>query len=264
MRGDLVTPASLRNVDAAARACEDADVVVNLAGAPIAQRWTAAYKDEIRRTRVDLPRALLDRMARLTRIPSAYVSASAVGYYGTSETETFAESSPPGEDFLARVCAGWEQEAIRAAGLGMRVALVRTGIVLGTDGGALVKLLPPFRLGLGGRIGSGKQWMSWIHLDDEIGIYLHAIDGGTGAYNAVAPQPVTNAEFTESLGSVLHRPTLLPVPVVALRALLGEGATIVEDGQRVLPERTLATGYTFRHEQLEPALRSLLRYESRA
>lgn len=234
-------------------------MVVNLAGAPIAQRWTAAYKEEIRRTRVDLPRALLEGIARFTKIPSAYVSASAVGYYGTSETQTFVESSPPGDDFLARVCAGWEQEAIRAAGLGMRVALVRTGIVLGAEGGALAKLLPPFRLGLGGRIGSGKQWMSWIHLDDETGIYLHAIDGGTGAYNATAPQPVTNAEFTETLGSVLHRPTLLPVPNLALKAAFGEGATIVLDGQRVLPERTLATGYRFRHTQLEPALQSLVR-----
>ena len=232
-------------------------MVVNLAGAPVAQRWTTAHRAEIRRTRIDLPRALLDRIARFQKVPSAYVSASAVGYYGTSETQTFVESSPPGDDFLARVCADWEQAAIRAAGLGMRVALVRTGIVLGTDGGALPKILPPFRLGLGGRIGSGRQWMSWIHIEDQIGIYLHAIEGGAGAYNATAPNPVTNAEFTENLASVLRRPAFLPVPAVALRAMLGEGATIALDGQRVLPERTLATGYRFRYTQLEPALRSL-------
>lgn len=233
--------------------------MVNLTGAAVAKRWTSARKAEIRRSRVELTRALLDRIGSLERKPVAYVSASAIGYYGTSLTETFVETSPPGTDFLARVCHDWEREANRAANLGMRVAVVRTGIVLGPDGGALPMMLPPFRLGLGGKLATGAQWMSWIHIDDLIDAYLHAIDGTAGAINATAPAPVTNAEFTRTLGEVLRRPAILPVPEFALKALFGEGALILTEGQRVLPERTLASGYHFRYPDLETALRSLLR-----
>lgn len=258
-RGDLVVVTSLRDIDEAAKACEHADVIVNLSGAPVAKRWTPARKVEIRRSRVELTRALLDRIAHFERKPLAYISASAIGYYGTSLTETFVEMSPPGTDFLARVCEDWEREANRAAELGTRVAIVRTGLVLGPDGGALPMMLPPFRFGLGGKLASGEQWMSWIHIEDLTDAYLHAIDGTTGAINATAPDPVTNAEFTRTLARVLGRPAVLPVPEFALKAIFGEGASILTEGQRVLPERTLASGYRFRYPELEPALRSLLR-----
>ncbi len=253
-RGDEVVEASLRNVDAAAQACEGSDTVVQLAGAPVTTRWTAAAKDEIRRSRVDATHALVDRLAQVRARPKVYVSASAVGYYGASETATFTESSPPGNDFLADVCAGWEREASRAGELGMRVACIRTGIVLGPDGGALARLSPIFNLGLGGVIGSGRQWNSWIHIDDVVGIYLLAIDRADGALNATAPESVRNVDFTWALASAVHRPAFLPVPAFALRAIFGEGASILTTGQRVLPERPLSFGYKFNHPQLTTAL----------
>lgn len=263
-RGDQVGAVSLRDPDAAAAASAGSDAVVNLAGASVSQRWTAAHKREIARSRVDLPAAYLAALSRARTRPRTYVSASAIGYYGTSRDATFTEMSPPGEDFLARVCVDWEATAQSAAGLGMRVALVRTGLVLGTDGGALAPLLPVFRAGLGGVVASGEQWYSWIHVDDLVGIYLLALDAATGPLNATAPVPVTNREFTHTLGRVLHRPTLLPVPAFALQALLGEGATIVTEGQRVLPERPRAAGYVFRHPALEGALRALVQPAPRA
>jgi uncharacterized protein len=256
-RGDDVVEASLRNVDAAAHACEGSDAIVQLAGAPVATRWTAAAKAEIRRSRVDATRQLVDRLAKVRARPKAYVSASAIGYYGASETATFTESSPPGDDFLAGVCVDWEREASRAAELGMRVACIRTGIALGAGGGALARLLPIFKLGLGGVVASGKQWNSWIHIDDVVGIYLLAIDRGQGALNATAPEPVRNVDFTSSLASALHRPAFLPVPAFALHALFGEGASILTTGQRVLPERTLSIPYKFTFPQLAPALSSI-------
>ena len=243
-----------------AEASLDSDVVVNLAGAPVAVRWTKSAKREIVRSRVDLTREYLDALVRWGTFPKAYISASAVGYYGTSPTATFDESSPPGRDFLAEVCVAWEAEADRAAALGMRVAKIRTGLVLGTDGGVLGKLLPIFRRGLGGTVASGEQWYSWIHADDEVGIFLHAIDGrADGVLNAAAPNPVTNREFTRALARTLGRPALFPVPALAGRVLFGEGALMLNEGQRVVPQRTLATGYVFRHPELGEALRSLLR-----
>jgi hypothetical protein len=253
-RGDEVVEVSLRNVDAAAQACEGSDAVVQLAGAPVTTRWSAAAKDEIRRSRVDATRALVDRLAHVRARPKVYVSASAVGYYGASETATFTESSPPGNDFLAEVCVGWEREASRAGELGMRVVCIRTGIVLGPDGGALARVLPIFKLGLGGVIASGRQWNSWIHIDDVVGIYLLAIDRAEGALNATAPEPVRNVDFTWALASALHRPAFLPVPALALRSIFGEGASILTTGQRVLPERTLALGYEFRYKQIIAAI----------
>lgn len=256
-RGDAVTEVSLRDPAAAAAACEGADAVVNLAGAPVAQRWSAKVKAAIRSSRIDAPGVLLGGIAKLTKKPAAYISASAIGYYGTSDDATFTESSAPGSGFLAEVCVAWEATAKRAESLGMRVAYVRTGLVLGTDGGALAALLPLFRLGLGGIVASGTQWYSWVHIDDVVGLYLHALDGAEGPLNATAPVPVRNAEFTLALAHALHRPSLFPAPRFAIGLVLGEAATVVADGQRVVPERAEATGYRFRYRTIGDALTAL-------
>ncbi|HTU71180.1 MAG TPA: TIGR01777 family oxidoreductase [Candidatus Baltobacteraceae bacterium] len=257
-RGDDVVLASLREPDTSAVAVRSCDALVNLAGEPIAQRWTAAAKERMRASRVDAPRALLDALARDAHHPPAYISASAIGYYPPSESATYTEASNHGNDFLGELCAAWEREAHRAAELGMRVAIVRTGVVLGVDGGALGMMLPAFRFGFGGVIGDGRQWVSWVHVDDVVGIYLHALDGAEGTFNATAPQPVTNAQLTHALGRALHRPTVLPTPTFALRAILGEGADILLSGARVLPEHTIASGYRFAFTGLDSALRDLL------
>jgi uncharacterized protein (TIGR01777 family) len=256
-RGDEVVEASLRDPHQAARRCAGSDVVVNLAGAPVSVRWTPTAKRAMWFSRVDAPRAMLDTLVEQPARPSAYVSASAIGYYGTSETATFAEDSPPGDDELARLCIAWEAQADRAADFGMRVAKVRTGLVLGLGGGVLGKLAPLYRLGLGGPIASGRQWYSWIHLADQLGIYLHAIDGAAGVFDATAPHPVTNAEFNRSLGRAVHRPAIFPVPSLAAAALLGEGAYVITQGQRVLPQQTVASGYVFRFPELDAALADL-------
>jgi uncharacterized protein (TIGR01777 family) len=256
-RGDEVVEASLRDPARAAEASAGSNTVVNLAGAPVSVRWTAAAKREMTTSRVDQPRAYLDALSRIEPRPSAYVSGSAIGYYGTSPTATFTETSPAGQDFLARLCIAWEAEADRAVGLGMRVAKIRTGLVLGLDGGMLAKLLPIFRLGLGGVVASGRQWYSWIHVDDEVGVLLHAIDGAGGVLNAAAPNAVTNHDFTRALGRAVHRPTIFPVPAFAGPLLFGEGAMMLNEGQHVLPERTLASGYVFRHPDIDEALQSL-------
>ncbi len=257
-RGDGVTTASLRDPPGAAALVRDCDIIVNLAGEPIAQRWTPAVKERLRSSRVDATRALIASLAKVSPRASAYISASAIGYYRPSLDATYDESSPRGDDFLGDLCAHWERAAYEAESFGMRVALVRTGIALGRDGGALAKMLLPFELGLGGTIGDGAQWMSWIHIDDLVGVYLLAIDGASGALNATAPEPVTNAEFTHALGRALHRPTLLPVPTFALRAMLGEGASMLLTGARVLPKRLLELGYGFRFNTIDNALRNLV------
>ena len=257
-RGDDVAAASLRDPEAAAAAAAQCDAIVNLAGEPLAQHWSENVKLRIESSRVEAPRRFLEALSRRTFAARAYVSASAIGYYGTSETAAFDETSAPGDDFLARVCVGWEREARQAAGLGMRVAIVRTGVALGADGGALAKLLPPFRMGAGGIVGNGRQWLSWVHVDDVVGVYLLALDGAEGPLNACAPNPVTNAQFTHALGRALHRPTLLPVPTFALRAMLGEGADMLLQGQRVLPLRTQELGYRFAFPELTGALANLL------
>jgi uncharacterized protein (TIGR01777 family) len=257
-RGDEVETASLRDSDAAADAATSCDAIVNLGGEPLAQRWKARVKERIETSRVEAPRRFLETLAQHSRRSTVYVSASAVGYYGTSETETFVEESPPGNDFLARVCVGWEREAQHASKLDMRVAIVRSGIALGSDGGALAKILQPFRAGAGGKVGSGRQWFSWIHIGDLVGIYLMALDGVEGAINGCAPAPVTNAEFTAELGAALHRPAKLPVPTFVLRAMLGEGAEMLLTGQRALPRRTQELGYRFAFPELKAALANLL------
>jgi uncharacterized protein (TIGR01777 family) len=258
-RGDTVVEASLRDPAAAASAAAGCHAIVNLAGEPIAQRWTQRVKERLESSRIDLPRRFLDQLARSPEQPRTYVSPSGVDYYGTSETETFDESSPPGDGFLSRVCVAWEREALRAGDLGMRVCILRTGVVLGTDGGALRKMLLPFRMGAGGVIGSGKQWLSWIHVGDLVDIYLIAIDRASGIIDATAPNPVTNAQFTHALGAALHRPTFLPTPTMALRMMLGEGVDLLLKGQRVLPKRVVEEyGYAFKYPTIAEALRNLL------
>ena len=257
-RGDEVRTASLRHPEAAAQRADGCDAVVNLSGAPVAAKWTQAYKDEIEESRTEAPRRFLIALGGIAHRPKKYVSASAVGYYGTSPTLTFTEQSIPGDDFLGDVCQRWEAQAHRAADFEMEVAIVRTGVALGTDGGALAKLLPPFRLGLGGIIAPGTQWISWIHIDDLIDIYLLAIDTLRCTVNATAPTPVTNAELTKALGAVLHRPTFLPTPTSVLRAMLGEGVIALTQGQRVIPAALLAQGYAFKYPTLRPALEQLL------
>jgi uncharacterized protein len=257
-RGDEVVPSSLRDPRKAAQDAAGCRVAVNLAGESLAQRWNASVKSKILESRTAAPGQFFDRLADIADKPSVYVSASAIGYYGTSESATFTESSPPGHDFLAGVCVEWENVARRAAAYGMRVACVRSGLVLGHDGGALPRLLPVFRAGAGGRVGSGKQWYSWIHIDDVIGIYLRAIDEIEGAINATAPNPVRNEEFTQILAQEVHRPAPLPAPPFMLKLALGEGATLVLEGQRALPKRALDDGYVFRFPALESALEDIV------
>lgn len=257
-RGDDVRAGSLRDPARAAQAASGSDVVVNLAGAPVVGRWTEHSKREIARSRVELPHAFLAALERVDARPRIYVSASAVGYYGMSRTATFTETSPAGNDFLARVCVAWEAEAMRASALGMRVAVVRTGLVLGRSGGALSPLLPLFRAGLGGPVASGEQWMSWVHLEDHVGIFLLAIDGYQGVLNATAPNPVHNRDFTRALAAAVHRPAIVPAPAFGIKLLFGEGASIVTEGQRVLPAAALAAGYRFRHPEITEACASLV------
>ena len=262
-RGDEVVAVSLRDPAGAARACEGAAAIVNLAGEPVAQRWTPAAKAKIRASRVDAPGALIDALGVLAKPPRIYVSASGVGYYGRSEEATFDEDSPPGNDFLAEVCVAWEATAQRAGTFGMRVAIVRTALVLGSGGGALSKLLPIFKLGAGGPVASGRQWYSWVHIDDLVGIYVHALDGARGVFAASAPNPVRNARFTQALAAAVHRPAIFAVPTFALSAVLGDGAIVLTEGQRVVPTRTLASGYRFRFETIDAALEAAVRGETK-
>jgi uncharacterized protein len=245
---------------APSEALEGRDAVVHLAGEPIAQRWSASAKRAIRDSRVLGTRNLVAGLEPLTARPRTLVSASGVGYYGRRGEEPIGEDAAPGEDYLAQVCAAWEREAGRAGELGMRVVTVRTGVVLDAAGGALAKMLPPFRLGVGGPVAGGCQYVSWIHRDDAVGLMLAALDGErwSGPINATAPEPVTNAELSRTLGRVLHRPAVLPVPALALRALYGEMASIVTSGARVVPVKALVLGFEFQHPHLEEALRSAL------
>jgi uncharacterized protein len=257
--GHTVTGASLRDASRIVAACAGADAVVNLAGAPVVgKRWTPAYKDEIWRSRVDRTRDLVTALGSMDRRPLVYVGASAIGYYGASDEDAFVEESPPGSDFLAQTCVEWEAEAMRARELGLRVAVVRTALVLGNDGGALEKMLPPFKLGLGGPIGNGLQWTSWIHVDDIIGIYQLALGSADGPLNAASPNPVRNRAFARALGHALHRPAAFPVPGLALELVFGEGASVLTSGQRVLPVRAEALGYRFKYPALDEALAELV------
>ena len=243
----------------------ECDAAVNLAGAGIFdRRWTAAYKAVLRDSRVrsteNVVAALAKQPARADGSPKVLVNGSAVGYYGPHGDEELTEGSPPGDDFLAQLCVEWEAAARQAEPAGVRVAPVRTGIVLDREGGALKQLLTPFRLGAGGPVGSGKQYMSWVHHADEVGILLLALDhpDARGPVNATAPQPVTNKQFAKALGKALGRPALLPTPAFGLRLLLGEVADVITTGQRVLPRKALELGYTFQYPEIGAALRQIL------
>lgn len=235
--------------------------IINLAGAGIADRpWTAARRRELRGSRIDVTRALVDWLERSGARPAVLISGSAVGYYGDQGETLVTEHCAPGEDFGARLCRDWEAEARRAEALGVRVCLLRTAPVLGPDGGMLRRLLPPFRFGLGGRIGSGRQWLPWIHREDWLSLAEHLLEHPdlAGAFNACAPNPVTNREFTAALARQLGRPALLPVPAVGLRLLLGEMAELLLGGQRAEPAHALETGFRFRFAELRPALADIL------
>ena len=249
-RGDEVIPVSLRKPGP----IELGDVVVHLAGENVAQRWTDESRKRIEESRVQGTRRVVEAINTAETKPTALISSSAVGYYGKHGDEKLDESTPPGDDFLARVCVAWEAEAQKAQ---TRVVLVRTGVVLDKGAGALAKMLLPFKLGVGGPVASGKQYMPWIHLDDVVGIYLAAIDDAswTGPVNATAPEPVTNKEFSRALGRALHRPAVAPIPGFAIRTLYGDMAEIVTEGQRAIPKRTSELGYRFRYTDLEDALK---------
>ena len=236
------------------------DAVVHLAGENVAQRWSDDARRRIRGSRELGTRHLVEGIAQAGPRPQTLVCASAVGYYGSRGDEPLDEDSAPGGDFLAQACVAWEHEAQQAEALGLRVVRVRTGVVLDKDGGALGKMLPPFRLGVGGPVAGGRQYMPWIHIDDVVGIYLAALDRAdwSGPVNATAPEPVTNAAFAKALGRALHRPAVAPVPGFAIRALYGDMAEIVTEGQRALPRRPLQLGYAFRHPDLAEALRATL------
>jgi uncharacterized protein len=244
-----------------AGALDDVRAVVNLAGAPIARRWTAERKHEIRDSRVRGTEKLAHAIATMDPKPAVLLSGSAVGYYGDRGDELLSESSSPGDDFLAALCAEWERATGPAAEAGVRVVLLRTGVVLSTAGGALAKMLPPFRLGLGGPLGSGGQWMSWIALEDHLHAMEHClfVDRVHGAVNLVSPNPVRNSHFATTLGRVLSRPALIPVPEIALTLMYGEmaRATLLAS-QRALPDGLAASGFDFLHPTLEGALRAAL------
>lgn len=234
------------------------DVVFHLAGEPIAQRWSDDVKKRIYDSRVDGTRRLVAAIRELRHKPYVLISSSAVGYYGDRGDLLLTEAAPPAHDFLAEVCRDWEREASHARELGLRVVPIRTATVLGRGGGALKEMLPPFRIGLGGKFGSGKQWMSWIHIDDLVRLFLFAADNSavTAVLNGSAPNPVTNAEFTKALGRAIHRPTIMPMPKFALRLALGEMATFLFTSLRVVPEAAQRTGFEFEYPTLDEALRS--------
>lgn len=262
-KGHSVEGISLRRDMDWEKKVQDADAIINLAGEPIfGKRWNMRVKAEIHDSRVQGTRKIIEAMGKAhAKNPSktqVLVNASAIGFYGSDTgEETLNEKSSAGSDFLAFVCREWEEEAQKAAlRYKARLVIVRIGVVLGRNGGALKKMLPPFRLGLGGPINSGKQWMSWVHLDDVCGIFIHAVENSkvSGVLNATSPNPVRNKDFTKTLGAVLDRPTLIPIPGFALHVMFGEAATILSGGQKVLPIATEESGYKFQFSALNEAL----------
>jgi uncharacterized protein (TIGR01777 family) len=250
----------LNSEPAPAAALDGRDAIAHLAGENVAQRWSEDTKRAIRESRVTGTRNLLAGVAAAQSPPRTLVGSSAIGYYGTHGEEPLDEDSPPGRDFLAQICVDWEAQTAKGAELGMRVVCVRTGVVLDKSGGALEKMLPPFKLGVGGPVAGGRQYISWIHRDDLVGIYVAALgdERWSGPVNATAPEPVSNREFSQALGHALHRPALLPVPGAALALLYGEMSEIVTKGARVMPAKPLVLGYEFRHARLDEALAAAL------
>lgn len=241
-------------------AVDGAGAVVNLAGETIAQRWTPSAKARIVGSRAEAAAKVGEALRVAKAKPAVLVNASAVGFYGDRGNEELTEAGGPGIGFLAETVVAWEEAARRAAPAGVRLVLPRIGVVLGEEGGALSKMLLPFRLGLGGPLGSGKQWMPWIHRDDLVSLLAATLEDARyeGPVNAVAPAPVTMREFAATLGKVLHRPAFAPAPAFAIRAAMGEMAALVLDGQKVVPAKASALGFRFRFESFEPALRDLL------
>lgn len=238
------------------------DAVINLAGAPIADRpWTQNRRRILRESRIDLTRNLVDWMAQRKQPPAVLLSASATGWYGNRGEEPIDETSaPPAADFASHLCQDWEAEVMRAQQFSTRVVCLRFAPVLSADGGMLAKLLPVFRLGLGGRLGSGQQWMPWIHIDDLVRLFAHVLtnDSCAGVYNACSPQPVRNVEFTRMLAKTVHRPALLPAPAWALKLLLGDMSFLLIGGQHIQPRRTADSGFEWHYPELSAALQNLL------
>lgn len=235
------------------------DAVINLAGTPLAEkRWTPSRKKEILESRELTTQKLVEGILKANPKPSVFISTSAIGYYGTSETATFDENSDPGQDFLAEVCQRWESAAKSVQLTEIRLVILRFGIVLGR-GGVLRKMLLPFQLFMGGPIGNGQQWFSWIHQDDLVNLIIYTLTQSSvkGVFNATAPHPIMMKEFCQKLGEVLHRPSWLPVPSFVLNLLLGEGSKVVLEGQRVLPKKTLTTGFQFTYPEIKQALSSI-------
>ena len=237
------------------------DTIFHLAGESIFHgRWNAEKKERIRSSRVENTRHLVDIISKSENKPRALICSSAIGFYGSRGDEKLTEHSTPGDDFLAHVCMDWEQEALRAEEYGVRVVLIRTGVVLGSDGGALAQMLPPFKIGVGGRLGCGRQYMSWVHVDDLVGIMHFAAENPDfrGPVNAVAPTPLRNNEFTRILAASLHRPAILPAPGFALKIVLGEFANILLGSQHCISETLQREGYVFKFPELKFALMDLL------
>ncbi len=239
-----------------AELADGAEAIVNLAGENIAGRWTPERKERIRQSRVAAGGAVMEAIATAARKPGVLVQASAVGYYGPRGDELVTEETPPGNDFLAQTCVAWEGSTAAAENLGVRRVVIRTGIVLSRAGGALPRLLRPYRLFVGGPLGSGRQWMPWIHIADQVGAIRFLIERpqARGPFNLAAPAPLINSQFGRALGRALRRPSLLPAPAFALRRLLGEMSLVVLEGQRAVPERLLALGYSFKFPEAKPAL----------
>ncbi len=257
-RVELVHPGSPEGWADAVRGC---DAVINLAGESIADgRWTPGRKQALQRSRVATTRSLVDACGAIDERPSVFISASAVGYYGPSGNDKLDETAPAGDDFLARLCVAWEDEAGRATELGMRLVVPRIGVVLGDGGGALERMVIPFRMFVGGPIGSGKQWLSWVHRHDVVALLIDALtnDRMQGPVNAVAPDARTMADFSRALGAAMRRPSWIPVPSFALRLALGEMAEMLLTGQRVVPAAAEAAGYRFRYRSLGDALAEIL------
>jgi len=248
---------SLEELDSAAKF----DTVINLAGEPIAdRRWSGSQKERLGKSRIDLTKDLLVCLKRMEQKPECLISGSAVGYYGDQGDMEVDEATAAHDEFTHQLCRDWEAEALRAEELGIRVCIIRTGLVVGKDGGFLSKMLPPFRAGLGGPIGNGSQWMPWIHMDDIVALILFLIERKDirRIFNGTAPQPVTNREFTKTLADLLKRPALLPAPALALKLALGEMSRLLLTGQRALPKAALGAGFVFRFEELRPALEDVL------
>jgi uncharacterized protein (TIGR01777 family) len=237
------------------------DAVINLAGENIfSERWTSAKKERIRSSRVDTTKALVESMSASTKRPDVLINASAIGYYGPHGDEDVNEETPPGGDFLAGLCEEWEAAALQAKELGIRVIIPRFGIILGEGGGALSKMLGPFKAFVGGYIGSGKQWMSWVHIDDITGFIRYALENKSvsGPFNVTAPGPVRNREFGSAFGKVLGRPAFFPVPALALKLALGEFGDVLLTGQRVVSGKAVKAGYMFKYTDVNDALKAIL------